>query len=114
MGDAVLGDVAYTLPKELRAFDLAFRLGGEEFLVLLPGATARGRRARRAPARGRGVPRPPGGLHVTMSFGVASASGADALYAQLGGPTPALRRASTPPAPRGPARPDLARPLVTA
>jgi diguanylate cyclase (GGDEF)-like protein len=39
IGDAVLKDVAYVLRKELRAFDLAYRLGGEEFLVVLPGAT---------------------------------------------------------------------------
>jgi diguanylate cyclase (GGDEF)-like protein len=39
-GDAVLRDVAYALRKQLRAFDLAYRLGGEEFLVLLPGADA--------------------------------------------------------------------------
>ena len=38
VGDAVLKDVAYLLRKRLRAFDLAYRLGGEEFVVLLPGA----------------------------------------------------------------------------
>jgi predicted signal transduction protein with EAL and GGDEF domain len=37
-GDAVLKDVAYELRKTLRAFDLFYRTGGEEFLVLLPGA----------------------------------------------------------------------------
>jgi diguanylate cyclase (GGDEF)-like protein len=37
-GDAVLTDVAYMLRKQLRAFDLAYRIGGEEFLVLVPGA----------------------------------------------------------------------------
>jgi diguanylate cyclase (GGDEF)-like protein len=37
-GDHVLRDVAYKLRKQLRAFDLAYRLGGEEFLVLLPGS----------------------------------------------------------------------------
>ena len=37
-GDAVLRDVAYLIRKEMRAFELAYRLGGEEFLVLLPGA----------------------------------------------------------------------------
>jgi diguanylate cyclase (GGDEF)-like protein len=39
-GDAVLKGVAYRLRKELRAFDLAYRIGGEEFLMLLPGADA--------------------------------------------------------------------------
>ena len=38
-GDAVLQDVAYRLRKELRAYDLAYRLGGEEFAVLVPGAS---------------------------------------------------------------------------
>jgi diguanylate cyclase (GGDEF)-like protein len=37
-GDAVLRDVAYVLRRQLRAFDLSYRIGGEEFLVLLPGA----------------------------------------------------------------------------
>ena len=39
-GDDVLRDVAATLRSSLRAFDLIYRLGGEEFLVLLPGAGA--------------------------------------------------------------------------
>jgi len=38
VGDAVLRDVAYMIRKEMRAFELAYRIGGEEFLVLLPGA----------------------------------------------------------------------------
>ena len=37
-GDGVLTDVAYMIRKQLRAFDLAYRIGGEEFLVLVPGA----------------------------------------------------------------------------
>lgn len=41
-GDAVLREVAYRLRRELRAFDLAYRIGGEEFLMLLPGADAGG------------------------------------------------------------------------
>ncbi len=40
IGDAVLRHVAYTIRKQLRAFDLAYRIGGEEFLLLLPGASA--------------------------------------------------------------------------
>lgn len=42
-GDAVLRDLAYRLRKRMRAFDLAYRIGGEEFLLLLPGSTSRGR-----------------------------------------------------------------------
>ncbi len=38
-GDAALQSVAYELRTSLRAFDLLYRIGGEEFLVLLPGAT---------------------------------------------------------------------------
>jgi len=38
-GDSVLKDIAYLIRKEMRSFELAYRLGGEEFLVLLPGAT---------------------------------------------------------------------------
>jgi diguanylate cyclase (GGDEF)-like protein len=71
-GDAVLRDVAYCLRKRLRAFDLAYRLGGEEFLVLLPGADASAaaivaedlRRTIEASAHGN--------LPVTMSFGVSA------------------------------------------
>ncbi len=37
-GDAVLQDIAYLIRKEMRSFELAYRLGGEEFVVLLPGA----------------------------------------------------------------------------
>lgn len=75
VGDAVLVDVAYSIRKELRAFDLAYRLGGEEFLVVLPGATAAeaqevAERLREAVER-----TPAGGLDVTMSFGVASSGG---------------------------------------
>src|SRR5207302_5657354 len=38
-GDAVLQGFAYRVRKELRAYDLAYRLGGEEFVVLVPGAS---------------------------------------------------------------------------
>lgn len=37
-GDAVLRDVAYALRRQLRSFELIYRLGGEEFLIVLPGA----------------------------------------------------------------------------
>jgi diguanylate cyclase (GGDEF)-like protein len=72
VGDAVLVDVAYALRKELRAFDLAYRMGGEEFLIVLPGATLEesaiiAERLREAIASA-----PRCGLDVTMSFGVAN------------------------------------------
>jgi diguanylate cyclase (GGDEF)-like protein len=76
-GDAVLKEAAYRLRKQLRAFDLAYRLGGEEFLILLPGAglddavtIAEG--LREAICSERMI----GDLRLTMSLGVsASASG---------------------------------------
>jgi diguanylate cyclase (GGDEF)-like protein len=37
-GDAVLQDVAYTMRAALRAGDSIYRVGGEEILVMLPGA----------------------------------------------------------------------------
>jgi diguanylate cyclase (GGDEF)-like protein len=37
-GDAVLQDVAYVMRAELRAGDSIYRVGGEEILVVLPGA----------------------------------------------------------------------------
>jgi diguanylate cyclase (GGDEF)-like protein len=72
-GDAVLTDVAYLLRKELRAFDLVYRIGGEEFLVLLPGSDLEQARElaedlRTAVAAGSFG----GGESMTMSFGVAA------------------------------------------
>jgi diguanylate cyclase (GGDEF)-like protein len=74
-GDAVLQDVAYLLRKQLRAFDLAYRIGGEEFLVLLPGANLE-QTAAMAERLRRGVQADTvgGGLRVTMSFGVSASS----------------------------------------
>ncbi len=72
-GDAVLQDVAYMLRKQLRAFDLAYRIGGEEFLVLLPGADL-AQTAEMAERLRQGVEADTvgGGLRVTMSFGVSA------------------------------------------
>jgi diguanylate cyclase (GGDEF)-like protein len=79
-GDAVLQDVAYLLRKQLRAFDLAYRIGGEEFLVLLPGAD-REQAEEMAERLRQGVLADTvgGGLRVTMSFGV-SASRRDGAF----------------------------------
>jgi diguanylate cyclase (GGDEF)-like protein len=114
-GDAVLVDVAYTLRKELRAFDLAYRLGGEEFLVMLPGATLADAEMLAERLRAAVESTPAGGLHVTMSFGVASARGADARNAELlAQADAALYAAKHAGRNRVASRPDAARPLVTA
>jgi diguanylate cyclase (GGDEF)-like protein len=82
-GDAVLRDTAYEIRKSLRSFELVYRIGGEEFLVLLPGVeTADGaeiaQRIRRAVKAAR-----PGDLDLTVSAGVAGARGAGVSYERL-------------------------------
>jgi diguanylate cyclase (GGDEF)-like protein len=77
VGDAVLSDVAYTIRKQLRAFDLAYRLGGEEFLILIPGAdteqaTDLAERLRLAIAA-----QVFAGREVTMTFGVSATHGGE-------------------------------------
>jgi diguanylate cyclase (GGDEF)-like protein len=82
-GDAVLREVAYRIRAELRAYDLAYRLGGEEFLVLLPGADVHA--AAEVAERLRAVVESASlvGLSITMSLGV-SASPEDAfVYSQV-------------------------------
>ena len=82
-GDAVLKDAAYLLRKYLRSFELAYRLGGEEFLIVLPGVELEeGRVLAQRVCSGLEEARP-GGLAVTASFGVAVASGADVAFESL-------------------------------
>jgi diguanylate cyclase (GGDEF)-like protein len=82
-GDAALRDVAYELRKRLRSFELVYRLGGEEFLIVLPGielpaakATAERLRAAIEEARPTGIP-------ITISLGVSAARGAQVDYDTL-------------------------------
>lgn len=79
-GDAALTEVAYVLRKALRAFDLAYRLGGEEFVVLMPGATApeAGELAETLRAAVAAEPLA-GGVELTMSFGVSGSPGGGAF-----------------------------------
>jgi diguanylate cyclase (GGDEF)-like protein len=82
-GDAVLRDVAYALRGSLRAYDLVYRVGGEEFVVLLPGADIHAaadvsERLRQSVQR---CSQPD--LPVSMSFGVASAKGSDVNFTRL-------------------------------
>ena len=82
VGDAVLVDVAYRLRKQLRAFDLAYRMGGEEFMVLLPGASLGEAVMVAERLRGAVESAPVSGVPVTMSFGVASAGGGSFDFAK--------------------------------
>jgi diguanylate cyclase (GGDEF)-like protein len=80
IGDAVLQDVAYMLRKQLRAFDLAYRIGGEEFLVLLPGSDVEQTAAMAERLRaGVEADTVGGGLRVTMSFGVSASAPEEAF-----------------------------------
>lgn len=70
-GDTVLQEVAGTMRAVLRAGDSIYRIGGEEILVVLPGAARDdavgvAERLRRAVRERR-----PGGVEVTISVGVA-------------------------------------------
>jgi diguanylate cyclase (GGDEF)-like protein len=78
VGDEVLRVFAQVLRETLRESDVAGRWGGEEFLLLLPGADEEGAaqladRVRLALAE-RDIPTAPG-LRVTASFGVAEYAG---------------------------------------
>jgi diguanylate cyclase (GGDEF)-like protein len=82
-GDLVLRDAAYEIRKSLRSFELVYRIGGEEFLVLLPGVDLSGaleiaERVRHSVQEAR-----PGDLDLTISAGVAADSGGDIRYDDL-------------------------------
>jgi diguanylate cyclase (GGDEF)-like protein len=87
IGDGVLRDVAFRWRLTLRAYELAYRLGGEEFLVLLPGATPAQTEEVAERLRCAVAAAPVAGQPVTMSFGVAASQAGspfdfDVLYAQ--------------------------------
>jgi len=76
VGDRVLEGIAQALADEVRAVEVAARVGGEEFALLMPGATARdaeraAERIRRALAARRFEGKD-GVFGVTVSGGVAS------------------------------------------
>lgn len=70
-GDAVLQDVAYTMRAALRAGDSIYRVGGEEILVVLPGAGQADAVEIAERLRGAVRERRPIGVVVTVSIGVA-------------------------------------------
>ena len=71
-GDVVLREVAYVIRSQLRAFDPAYRLGGEEFVILLFGERAGDAVALAERVRMKVCEGPIAGLPITISFGVAA------------------------------------------
>jgi diguanylate cyclase (GGDEF)-like protein len=82
-GDAVLRDVAYELRKRLRSFELVYRLGGEEFLIVLPGVELQegqevAERLRLAVEQSH-----PTGIDITISLGLSAGRGEQVVYELL-------------------------------
>lgn len=75
-GDAVLKEGAYILRKHIRDFELVYRLGGEEFLVVLPNADGTSGAPVAERPRTQIQDAQPAGHQVTGSLGVATGTGA--------------------------------------
>jgi diguanylate cyclase (GGDEF)-like protein len=82
-GDAVLRDAADVIRHTLRSFELVYRMGGEEFLIVLPGATLEDAQPLAERARVAMEDARPGGLPITVSMGVAAGEGADVVFEAL-------------------------------
>lgn len=74
VGDAVLQDAAYVIRNTLRASDTMYRVGGEEFLIVLPAVSEEAARVIAQRLCDAVRERRPGGVHVTISIGVASST----------------------------------------
>lgn len=76
-GDAVLTEVAYHLRKALRSYEMLCRLGGEEFVILLPGGTSADAAEIAETMRLLVENIVVNGISITISCGVSSADGHD-------------------------------------
>jgi diguanylate cyclase (GGDEF)-like protein len=74
-GDLVLQEFTERLRQAIRASDTLFRLGGEEFAVLLPGTGIEQGRVTADKLRESVAKSPLSGLDITASFGVAETDG---------------------------------------
>jgi diguanylate cyclase (GGDEF)-like protein len=83
VGDRVLRETADTMRHCLRTFELLYRIGGEEFLLVLPGTEQRDAVALAETMRTAIAASRPADLDVTCSFGVATAYGADVQLTTL-------------------------------
>ncbi|MBA3332197.1 MAG: diguanylate cyclase [Actinobacteria bacterium] len=84
-GDEVLRDVGREIRAALRSFELVYRLGGEEFLVIVPGLDVKEAAAVAERVRVLVVERQPGGVAVTVSLGVSAGRGEEIDYRTLFG-----------------------------
>jgi diguanylate cyclase (GGDEF)-like protein len=82
-GDAVLRSCAYQMRKALRSFELIYRLGGEEFLLVLPAANLEEGLLVADRLRQTIEDVEPGGLKITASFGVSAGAGEEVVYDRL-------------------------------
>lgn len=82
-GDEVLQSLAEILRRTSATSDDAYRIGGEEFLVLLPGHELAGAAEVAERLRVAVEAAPVAGLPLTISVGVACASGADVVLPTL-------------------------------
>jgi diguanylate cyclase (GGDEF)-like protein len=82
-GDAVLRDLAYEVRKSLRTFELLYRIGGEEFLIILPGTPLDGGLEIAERIRCLVLETRPAGVEITVSLGVAEASGKGVHFERL-------------------------------
>jgi diguanylate cyclase (GGDEF)-like protein len=82
-GDVVLRDAATAMRRAARSFELIYRIGGEEFLVVLPGIDLDEAEQFAERLRTSVQDAQPGGLAVTASFGVSCGVGQSADFAAL-------------------------------
>lgn len=82
-GDQVLVELARRLRGTLRSTDLAYRVGGEEFVLLLPGRDAASAERVAERIRRTVAATPLAGLSVTVSAGVVSAPAGAATLSSL-------------------------------
>jgi len=85
VGDAVLRELGYRVRKNLRAFESAYRIGGEEFVILLERLEDEHAEAVAERLRAMIAQAPLAGVAVTVSFGVAVADGDRFSYERLFG-----------------------------
>jgi diguanylate cyclase (GGDEF)-like protein len=83
VGDAVLQATAYEMRKCLRTFELFYRLGGEEFLAVIPGAGIPQGRELAERMRAAVDNAKPSGVEITVSLGVGAAAGDQLEFERL-------------------------------